>query len=396
MLRKSSVLIMLLFVCVTGMQVFGQDVQTLYAEGKEAFAKRDFETAITRFRDVLSLSPKFYYAYLKLGQSYMGVGNLDEAINILKEAENVDASKYQHQIELGKIFKKKKQYDQAITHFQKAVDKLSGDVNKKTVRMYGMAAYSLAEVYYLAKKDYQKTYNVLADAYSKGAKSANVVGLLAKAAFRLGKKKEALNYYNGTGVMNKTKLTKSSFYTLTEYLSLAMSMKDDALAVSIGEKMVNTPKPAAFNAEAFSNLGRAYMLANKYSQAIDMFKKALANNAKDPADEYKYLGTSYFSLKQYKSSMENLQQSLKIHPNDPETLYYLGLNSNKLKEYEQAKQYYEKALKLKPKYTAATKALEVVQKQIDQENKKKAEEERIKQLEEEEKERQEEEQGFIQ
>ena len=70
---------------------------------------------------------------------------------------------------------------------------------------------------------------------------------------------------------------------------------------------------------AYNNLGYLYIKLKKFNAALDYLKKAESmNTASD--DIYANLGLAYFELKDYENALYNLDNSIELNANIPETL----------------------------------------------------------------------------
>jgi len=104
----------------------------------------------------------------------------------------------------------------------------------------------------------------------------------------------------------------------------------------------------------FNNLG-------KYEQAIDELEKAkeTENNVKEI---YNALGFSYFMIKDYDKSIENLKIAVEIDPFSAIDYASLGSNYREKGDLNMAIGMYEKALALEPEMTSVRKNLERLKK----------------------------------
>ncbi len=387
---KKTMLVFIMVVAVFSSVIYSQDAALIYREGNAALRKNDFDTAITKFRDVLTLDPNFYFAYLNLGIAYRMKGNTDEAVVALEEAAKISErddrffGQYAHNIELGIIYMQTKAVDKAVNEYKTALGKLKGSKDPRTKPRYAKTLVALGEIYYFTKKDYKATYDLLAEPYKEGVRQTELDLLLAKSASKLNKNAEALSYFKNSGIMELAKLEEKDFYSLIEYWSAAIGTQDSNLAVSIAKKLVDTPKPSKLNDDANMFLARSYINAGDNKMAIDSLKKAISANTDKQAEAHKFLGIAYFNSESYENAESALNTSIQKDKTDAEAYYYLGLTLNKQEKRPEARSAYETALKLRPGYSAAQEALEIVKKQIDQDEQKKAEEEEIRRLEEEE------------
>lgn len=91
--------------------------RTLFLDGKSFYLKNDFEMAIDKFNDVLTVYPTLYNLHSILGDMYMGNNALKEAIyhfeEFLKHQDDIDIK-----FKLAKVYQQDKQQDKAISLLQ--------------------------------------------------------------------------------------------------------------------------------------------------------------------------------------------------------------------------------------------------------------------------------------
>jgi ribosomal protein S12 methylthiotransferase accessory factor len=106
----------------------------------------------------------------------------------------------------------------------------------------------------------------------------------------------------------------------------------------------------------FNNLG-------KYEQAVCELEKA-KKTAGDVKEVYNSLGFSYFKLKDYDKSIENLKIAVGIDPFSAIDYASLGSNYREKRDLNMAIGMYEKALALDPGMTSVREHLERLNKKL--------------------------------
>ena len=92
--------------------------------------------------------------------------------------------------------------------------------------------------------------------------------------------------------------------------------------------------------------GSHNLINAQYQPAITEFKEALKLHPDDP-DLYYYLGVCNYSLEQYEEAITDLKKVSGIKPND-EVYYYLGASHYSLGRYPEAIAYMKKVLEINP------------------------------------------------
>jgi tetratricopeptide (TPR) repeat protein len=135
---------------------------------------------------------------------------------------------------------------------------------------------------------------------------------------------------------------------INKALNLAQLKKVDeaqSLLEAIGRKHPRDIRP-------LESLGAIMRASNRFAEAVDYYTKAIALIGKPDARHWAYFyarGASYERLKKLPQAEADLQRSLRLSPDQPDTLNYLGYtwvdNNRYLKK---GLQLIEKAVKLKP------------------------------------------------
>jgi len=106
------------------------------------------------------------------------------------------------------------------------------------------------------------------------------------------------------------------------------------------------------DAGAYMLLGNGYARSERYSEAAEAYKSALAINPK--LDEANHaLGAVAFNQKNYTESLKYFQKHLEHAPKDSLTLYDIGNAYMQLKEFDKAAKSYSEAIDNSESFTEA-------------------------------------------
>jgi tetratricopeptide (TPR) repeat protein len=222
-------------------------------------------------------------------------GKLDAAKAIFEELLEANSEDFEAHYNLGLIFYRKNDFDQAIAHLERATSINPSDVG---------ALNNLGVVYKRAKK-----YLKAVVAYDEALKlDPNYVDAHSNLS----------NLYREMGANDKAILAAQT-------------------ALKIDDKHLTS----------WVNLGIVYQKMGQFAKAIDHFKTALTINPKhSPA--YFNLGNTLYDQKRYLEAAQMMQQALKIHPNNTDYLNNFGVMLKMLKRYDDAVKVYEAVLQIKP------------------------------------------------
>jgi len=119
---------------------------------------------------------------------------------------------------------------------------------------------------------------------------------------------------------------------------------------------VRTPSPREIEAVKEHSRGTEQMLAKKYKEAIEYFKRAIDLNP-DFSEAYYNLGIAYEELGKHEDSIETLKKAIRLAPENANAHYALGYAYYQLKRYKDATDAFEHSLALKPGNAFARKKL---------------------------------------
>jgi tetratricopeptide (TPR) repeat protein len=117
---------------------------------------------------------------------------------------------------------------------------------------------------------------------------------------------------------------------------------------SLQQQVWKNPKDAG----GYILLGQGYARSERYSEAKEAYKNALAINPKLD-DAYHALGAIAFNQKNYAESLKYFQKHLEHAPKDSLTLYDIGNAYMQLKEFDKAAKSYSQSIDNSESFTEA-------------------------------------------
>ena len=268
-------------------------------------------------------------------------------------------------IQQGKKLLEKRQFQQAIPYFQKAL-KIQPH-HPDIYLMLGNCFYELQQ--------YEQAIQVYQEALQVAPDSPEIHANLGSIFVNRKQFDQAVYYYQQalkinpkmSGVYwNLAKLyqTKGEVETSLEYWNQALELNPQLADADFNFRLANTCfkanklelaiqsyrraiKQRPDYAEAYANLGHTYSRQNERDEAIAYYEKALQIDP-DIHDIYRSLANNYFLQANYPQAIKYYQASLKYYPDVADTYANLGASLSHLGRLEEAISCYYQAIEIKP------------------------------------------------
>ncbi len=304
-----------------------------WAKGTEAFRAKDWAAAVKEFEEVTRTNPDYAGAYYMLGLSQSNMGKLSQALASLRKAVELDGAQTSYRVALGQALLQAKQYSEAYSTLKGvALDSMDATHRSGYALLFAQAAtrsdnasdavrvltaqiradgrnarlHQALGVAYDSLDDQPKAYSAFKRAYELDPSEEGVGRSAAYAAIGMARR-------------SRTDQEKARLYTE---------------GAAIAEKLAGTKGSFEHNLLA----GEAWLGAKEYQKAITWFDKAQRQQNQN-ALIYYYRGQCYTSLNQLDRAMTDLQQALKLGPDDRlrrQVYNQMGYVLDKQKKYDEA------------------------------------------------------------
>ncbi len=295
-----------------------------------------------------------YEKYLKLNAAE----RLEKILRIkdLLDAPEIEVDRRTQLLyEVGQIFRVGKEYEQAITSYEHALElqsDLVGSLNCKGLALRALGRYEQAiEAHQSAirsKPHYGPTYKWLGQCYFIQKNYTEAVEAYQK----------AIELYYGTyfpiifnpSLEKYLSLLTQVFTFIIYWMVLPIS---NALAYIETANLLPILNPAIkslrFGEQAFNYraLGNAYASQERYKQAVIAYKCAIALNPKY-ATAYNDLGITYKVQKRYEEAITAYQRAIALNPEYARAFANRGSTYGLMKRYEEALKDFDRAIELEP------------------------------------------------
>lgn len=280
----------------------------LYPEAKDLFWK------------AMHLYPKNPDAYVNLGITHMGQGDLESALRILKEAEGLASSDYQKTeilfYNLGRCNFLREDYPEAITYFEEALREFSG---------FAQARYHLALCYQRLGQHEKAFLNAFMAAYLFEQNQDKATSL---------KVKQFSRDIQATHSIDRVSVAE----TLVEDARKALANQDLDKAITLMEESLFLNPQA----EVYYQLALIHTQREASHNAITYLHKAIEI---DPAflKAYLALNENYRAVEKYDLAVEIMESASRVDGGNPQVYYHMALAYIEDHKFNTARRYLAEA-----------------------------------------------------
>jgi tetratricopeptide (TPR) repeat protein len=282
------------------------------------------------YNRILELNKDYPPAWFRIAIFQNDNGNIIAAEKAYQKALQFDPAYHKARYNLGLLYLKKKQWDNARVLFQQQM--LVQPDNERLYFQLGRIAYG-EKNYPLALNHYNKAVELKKGNYPKALLNKGLVYEAQK------------NHLIAITIYNKVLEIDKNYYQAWNNLGLAYyRIKNFSLAQKALNKAVSLKPDYAL---AWYNLGRSYSRDSNYSKAINAYSKAIVARP-HYAKARLNLAVLYAKDKQYPEAIKLYRHVLSDDPSYASAWLNLGITSYKIKDYQASMSALQKVLELKP------------------------------------------------
>ena len=332
--------------------------------GEQLASEGRYDEAMYEFKQAIKENPNDALAHLQLGLLYYYVQKKSrESVDEIRKALEIDHALPDAYYNLGFIYAKSGQYDDAI------------DLYKRTIEIspkYAEAYLGLGIIYYYYKgmlveaeelfnkaikvdPKYAKAHFFLGNVYGGQGKYEDAVKEFRR-ALEIDPNYGEVHFFLGNILGGQGKLDEA----IAEFKQTLALNEQDAeahykLGVIYDKKGMTDEAIKEFrtvlrlspkHVEANNNLGFIFAKKEMFDEAIFEFNKALKINPKY-VKVYNNLGIVHAEKGEYQKAIDYFKKAQEISKEDTESLYNLGMTYwKKLKDYDTAVKYFNDYLKV--------------------------------------------------
>lgn len=341
------------------------------AAGIEAYNKEDWDTSIQRLNAAGAVRPADAEIFYYLGDAHSEKKQYNEAITAYERARKIDErlATADNYFNLGYAYESTGNNTAAVDPYKRALEKKSD--NPETLTHLG-DVYSKLKECQSAISNYERAYAVNPNIddpyvffnwgvayvncsmqYDKAApKFEKAIALkidnLAEAYFQLGKAYKVTRRFAEAVEAYKKQLERkadddNAFWAYTDLGEIYFYELPNR--ESALEAYKGAVRINGKDHEAWFNLGIAHNNLGKNHEAAEAYTQAV-NLDPNNAEYRRRLGASYWRLQRYNEAIEMLNKAVELNPKLSEAYYYRGLSYRDLLRYDQAVESLNKALEL--------------------------------------------------
>ncbi|WP_120183172.1 tetratricopeptide repeat protein [Pelobium manganitolerans] len=289
--------------------------------------KGQFDKAVADLKELISNNPAEVRNYLYLGDLYYSEKKMAEALEVYRQAKQLDENNPFTRMAIAQILESQKKTDEAFEEVKAAFLQPSFGIDQK-VKMVIKYFEAFPDQKAIARAE--ALAQAITEAHPTDPKAFSLYGdvLFQKADYPNAKK----------AYQQALALNKNVYLIWDQLLRINLYQNDAVALVKDGEEAISY-FPNQYGLYFYVGIG--YQLQKKSAQAITYLNNALAydiDNVPLKAQIYSSLGDAYEAQKMYKESVAAYEKSLVLEPENTYTLnnyaYYLSLRNEDLAKAE--------------------------------------------------------------
>lgn len=316
---KKLLLVIIASILLVNMPAFAQQ------EIEMLIINRDYTGALNLIEKEISTNPSAELFYKK-GVVLNSLQNYGEAILAFQNAIQTDSVNPVIMAELAENYAILGNYHDAAFWFEKTA--AIQPENLSLLAKNGRNSISL--------KDFKKAYNCFSAVYAKDSTNIYWNKQLAFSAFRVGKRKQAVELYS-----NVLEVNPRDYSTYLNLVKLFEKGKEDSLIIQTFQKGI---EQFPGDAELQGEFAKYYFESRKYEPARLNYEIYFSLKGDSIYPVMLNYGISLYFTGAEEQAVTILENCVIQQPNDPYPLFYLGLCHKKLRSFELSEAYMKSAI----------------------------------------------------
>jgi CHAT domain-containing protein/Tfp pilus assembly protein PilF len=363
-----------------------QDLMDEYNTILVLMGKRDYETAIKGFKEIIRKDQTFHRAYMKIVDAYLGLKKPEEGIEFFKNLIKGNPSQAYSHLGLAYIYEKTKQYKKAIGEYKKVIElnpdiseayygfvdssfRVKGEKEKQELKSFleeqikknpeNACLYYGLGLYHLLNREWEKSLALMDRVIKLDPDFWRAYLSMATINYRMSKFQQVIPLLNR--VLKLARKMKDLELEALIYGNSAVihrnlgnplkALDSNQQALEINREIGKIDKEA----ECLGNIGVIHSNLGSYEKALRYISKSLAivkktGNQRSEGTNLQNLGAVYSSLGDYQKALLYFGKVQAINKKSGDirsegiTLSNIGYIHMLLGNYSRAQAYFEQAL----------------------------------------------------
>jgi len=298
----------------------------LYVKGLILRNQGKIEDSLQLFRLTTTINPQNIQNIKQVARSLYLLGKKQAALDIYNDALTIDDNDWEVYHNQGLCHKHLKDYAKAIRAFQAA----------NNVQPHVSSFMQLGEIF-VKQENYDEAVEIYEEALEHSPQNPNLLTTLGLLFLRIGENYKAFkNLRMALSVEpQNVKVILAFGSIIQDHNNMNDALKKYRVAA------VKTP----MSAQLWNNIGMCFFGKGKYMASISCLKRALYLDSFEWIIAYN-LGLVHLCTKQYASAFHFLSASINLKPNFPPSYMYLGIILAKLDDFDNACSAYRRAIEM--------------------------------------------------
>ncbi len=294
-----------------------------------AQAKKDHETAVARYRELVTRYPTNDGAYNNMGNALQDLGRFDESIACYENAVRLNPENVRAFVNMGNALQNLERFDDALQSYRKAVQIDPRHTQARTAagrmlikqRRFGEAAAVFQEII---------------DREPENTAALEQLGI----AYGMGKQLDA-------AIACFQELVKRNPDSAQAFYNLGIAVKDSGKLADAETLFRTAITLEPEYADAYAKLAVTRHERYGAEEALPLFRKALSLKTDSP-EIWNEFGNALKSIGDIEQATNCYKRAVEINPAYAAGFYNLGNLCEEKRRFEDAIGYYEKALEVQP------------------------------------------------
>ena len=275
-----------------------------YRKGLSHFKQGQYQEAIDEFEPLVKEHPTYESGHRILGLSYLRLKQYEKAISELRTALRLKQDAVETYLGLAQAYYNSRRFREVIPTLNQAVPYAKSPRSRNDLlRMRGSAAYNLAQ-YELAASDLQEASRI-----QKGSPSELLqLGLARYHLKRLEPAEQALRQV----LTSDPNHAEANRFLLMIGYQKGVGMIEEGLYSEAAEAIFAYTERFPEDAQAWFNLGLAYLFADNLEAAKAAFLREVGLKSDSSGESFDRLGYIYEKTKEYQKALEHYQKAAEL------------------------------------------------------------------------------------